>query len=301
MIKVLLLFMALLVSSPAVAQAPAVSQSWFPQGRTSLSATGVTGNVALPSAGLILNVCNSGANDAYLNFGTSNSVTATTTAGFLLKAGFCQAYSRQGFGTTNTFLAGITASSTTTIYIESGTGTPFSLPRAVYTGGIITLGPSQNNIGNVGGKTVSVCVTPTVTTSNSYGTNYVVGGKLTFANAFTSTGSGILQGVIVTMGKVETNGFTFVPFNSDPSASTWTDAAVANINATDIPKQRNPVGLSANSQLGTTTVAGAVGIGEALAPGTTTLYGLLIANAALTNQFTSTTSVQVCIKILQDL
>lgn len=156
-------------------------------------------------------------------------------------------------------------------------------------------------IGNVGGKTASVCVTPTVTTANAYGVNYVVGGKLTFANAFTATGSGILQSVTVTINKVETNGFTFTPFNADPSASTWTDAAVAAINATDVPRQRGAVSLTASSVLGTATVASAVGLGQATAPGTTSLYGVLTSNAALTNNFTTTGDVQVCVTIMQDL
>lgn len=159
----------------------------------------------------------------------------------------------------------------------------------------------QNAIGNVGGKTVSVTVTPTVTATNAYGTNYVVGGLLTFANAFTSTGSGILQSVTVTIAKVETSGFTFFPFSANPSNSTWTDAAVANINSADVAKQRPPVALAQNSQLGTATVASATGIGEALSPGTTSLYGVLIANAALTNQFASTSDVTVTVTVLQDV
>lgn len=158
-----------------------------------------------------------------------------------------------------------------------------------------------SGIGNVGGKTVSVCVTPTVTASNAYGTNYVVGGKLTFANAFTATGSGILQSVAVTIKKVETSGFTFVPFNSDPTNTTWTDAAVAAINAADVDKVREPISLSAYSGLGTHTVAYATGIGQAMAPGTTSMYGVLIATAALTNQFGAASDVQICIKVLQDL
>lgn len=155
--------------------------------------------------------------------------------------------------------------------------------------------------GNVGGKTTTVCTTPTVTATNSYGTNYVVGGKLTFSNIFTSTGTGILQGVVVTIAKVETSGFTFFPFASDPSASTWTDAAVANINATDIPKQRAPISLTANSQLGTTTIVSASGIGQPWNAGGTSGYGILLANAALTNQFASTSDVQVCVQVLSDL
>lgn len=165
---------------------------------------------------------------------------------------------------------------------------------------VATIAASQNIIGNVGGITKSVTVTPSVTATNAYGTNYVVGGLLTFANAYTSTGSGILQSVTVTINKVETNGFTFIPFNANPSNTTWTDAAVANINSADVAKIRNPIALSANSQLGTCTVASATGLGQAMAPTTTSLYGVLLANAALTNQFSSTNDVTVTVTVLQD-
>lgn len=163
------------------------------------------------------------------------------------------------------------------------------------------LGAGTAGIGNVGGKTTMICVTPTVTATNSYGTNYVVGGLLTFSNLWTATGTGVLQSVVVTIKKVETSGFTFVPFNSNPSNTTWTDAAVAAINAADVAAVREPITLSAYSGLGTHTVASAVGIGQAMAPASTTQYGVLIANAALTNQFGSTSDVQVCAKVLNDM
>lgn len=162
---------------------------------------------------------------------------------------------------------------------------------------------SQNNIGNVGGKTVSVTVTPTVTASNSYGVNYVVGGLLTFANMFTSTGTGIIQSVDVNIKKNETGGFTLFLFSANPSATTWTDAAVAAINATDIPLVRAPIGLTANTQLAATgfTNLSATGLAIAMAPGATSLYAVLVANAALSTQFGSTSDVSVTIRALQDL
>lgn len=188
----------------------------------------------------------------------------------------------------------------------SGTsGSPYIIQTGIdqttqgTTNGVV-LNSGQNDVGNVGGKTVSVTVTPTVTASNAYGTNYVVGGLLTFSNAFTSTGTGILQDVVVTIKKVETSGFTFVPFNSNPSNTTWTDAAVAAINAADVAAVREPVTLTAFSGLGTHTVAYASGLGIAMAPSSTTLYGVLLANAALTNNFGSTSDVTVTVKILQD-
>lgn len=164
-----------------------------------------------------------------------------------------------------------------------------------------TIAAGQNNIGNVGGKTVSVTVTPTVTASNAYGTNYVVGGLLTFANAFTSTGSGVIQSIAVTCKKVETVSFTFIPFSANPTNTTWTDAAVANINASDVALVREPTQLNNYSGLGTMTIMSATGIGQAMNVGSTSLYGVLIVSGALTNNFGSTSDITVTVKILQDV
>lgn len=149
-------------------------------------------------------------------------------------------------------------------------------------------------------KTKAVSVTPPVTAANAYGINYVVGGLLTFPNAFTATGSGILQSVYVNMKKVETSGFTFIPFSANPVNSTFTDAAVCNINAADFDKVRGPISLGQSNAMGTHTIAAGIGLGEALSPGGTTLYGVLLANAALTNQFSSTGDVSVTVAVLQD-
>lgn len=150
------------------------------------------------------------------------------------------------------------------------------------------------------GNTVTVCVTPTVTAANAYGTNYSMGGISTFTNMFTSKQSGILQAVTVTIKKVETSGFTFVPFSALP-ANAMADAAAASINAADVFLVRNPIALSAYSGLGTHTVASAVGLGQAMASSTTSLYGILITSAALTNNLGSTSDVNVCATVLQDL
>lgn len=167
--------------------------------------------------------------------------------------------------------------------------------------GNVGINAGTNNIGNVGGKTVAVTVTPTVTTANAYGVNYVVGGLLTFANAFTSKGSGIIQTVTVTCKRVETMGFTFFLFAGNPSNTTWTDAAVAAINSADISIARGPISLVSSNALGTMTTATAFGLGLAMNPGTTSLYGVLLSNAALSNNFTSTSDISVTVSVLQDI
>ena len=298
----------------AQTDAAPVQQGWYSQGRAAnLSVSTASANEALPTNGFSAKLCNAGANDAYVGFGADNTAAATVAGSSFIKAGYCATFAlkaNQG-ATRAAYVAAITNSSTTTLYVETGAGTPTdgsTLNATVVGTGTFSVQNTaatpagQNGIGNVGGKTVAVCATPTVTASNAYGTNYVVGGLLTFANAFTSTGSGLLQGVVVTINDNETSGFTFFPFNANPSGTTWTDAAVAAIVAGDVAKVRNPVSLNGNNQLKATvfSVYSAAGLGEALAPGTTSLYGVLIANAALTNNFAGTSDVQVCVKVLDD-
>lgn len=167
--------------------------------------------------------------------------------------------------------------------------------------GNVGINAGTNNIGNVGGKTASVTVTPTVTTANAYGTNFVIGGLMTFANIFTAKGSGIIQSITVNCRRVENMGFTAFLFSGNPNATTWTDAAVANINASDVNKARGPITLANSNALGTMTVASAYGLGLAMAPGVTDLYLVLLANAALTNNFTSTSDISVTVTVLQDI
>lgn len=116
-----------LLASPAMAQA---SQSptinWAPVGIASLSVSTSSANVAMPSIGPSALICNKGSADVYLAFGTNNTVAATTS-GFWLKASKCQVYALRPFGTLFTYLAAITASSTATLYIETGLGTPLPL------------------------------------------------------------------------------------------------------------------------------------------------------------------------------
>ena len=152
----------------------------------------------------------------------------------------------------------------------------------------------------VGGRTVSVCVTPTITAS-TYAIKQAIGGLITFPNAFrTATGSGILQDVVVTSKSVQTVGLTFYPFDTNPTASTLTDHATAAIAAADVGRVRTPTALNtAYSDLGTHTVWGAYGLGQAFAPGATTLYGVLVAQGT-TAAFASTSDIQICAKVLQD-
>jgi hypothetical protein len=141
-----------------------------------------------------------------------------------------------------------------------------------------------------------VTAIPPVTTGDAYGANYVVGGLLTFSHALINKG-GILENVMVTAKQVENIGAALFLFDIDPTATIWTDDAVAAIAAADIPKVIAVIPLAFNNQLGTHTAWYAAGLGVYLAPGGSTLYGVLVVNDALTNNFTTVSDVSVTLSI----
>lgn len=173
---------------------------------------------------------------------------------------------------------------------------------ALFISGMMAASAAMADVATV---TVEKCVTPTVTAANAYGVNFVVGGKLTFTGALGQKGSGRLRGVSMTVKKVETSGFNFAPFIADPTNSTWTDAAVAAINAADIVSVRPAFGLTnVFSVLGTHTILGSptnlVGAPFVRGIGNTTLWAIVTSNAVLTNNFTTAGDVTVCIQVEQD-
>lgn len=119
-----------------------VSTVWLPQGRlTSISVTTSSAATLLPTAGQTAWLCNTGANDAFLTFGTSNLITATVAAGAWLKAGSCGTYARNPTTSTlYTYVAAIGSGGSTTIYVETGLGTPPSQLAASGSGTSVTQG-----------------------------------------------------------------------------------------------------------------------------------------------------------------
>ena len=114
-----LLLALFLAGQPAQSQTtPSFAPTALP---ASLSVSSSSARVAFPSPGPTALIVNTGSNVAYLNFGSS-TVTATT-GGYLLGVGCSMAYNVSG----QTYVAAITASSTTTLSITTGSGIP-SLP-----------------------------------------------------------------------------------------------------------------------------------------------------------------------------
>ena len=115
-------FIAWLAIVPAQAQQ---SSGFTFNAATSLSVTGTSSNVAYPGSGSKLIVQNTGSNTAYLLQGNFSGTTATT-ASFPLTAGACIYLQATPGG----YIAGITASSTTTVLVTQGEGDP-----PIYCGG----------------------------------------------------------------------------------------------------------------------------------------------------------------------
>jgi len=90
---------------------------------TTLACTTSTGNVACGGTGAILRVYNAGSVIAYVSVGTSNAVTASAAAGtssLLCPPGWTEYTVRDDF----TYIAGITASSTATLWFQRGVSAP---------------------------------------------------------------------------------------------------------------------------------------------------------------------------------
>lgn len=165
--KVLYALLLFLLPATALAQVgggSAVYQNWFPQANSpSVSVTTASAAFLFPGTGPTARICNTGSADAYINpQGTANTVTATTNS-YWLKAGTCQPYNLKPSTTQYTYFAAITASGSTTLYVETGLGAPGSLSGASVSpsgpaGGDLSgsyPNPSVINIGNAGYNSVA--------------------------------------------------------------------------------------------------------------------------------------------------
>lgn len=178
----------------------------------------------------------------------------------------------------------------------SGTFWQATQPTSLAT--LPSLAAGSAAIGQVGGKTGYVTVSPTVTAA-AYTAGNEVGGLETFSNVLLGAGSGVLVSISVTVKSAIVPGFSLLLFSSNPSNTTWTDKTAASINVADIPKvigdYQIPTGYS---PAGAMTIYNLNGIGQALNVGATTLYAVLFTSGTPT--FGSTSAVSVTLGILQD-
>jgi hypothetical protein len=118
-----------------------VRQPWLMLSKLTspISVTTSSAATQLPSMGLELWACNTGTFDAYLGFGTANTVSVTVATGSWLRAGGCVAYDLYppGLVAPYTYVAAIGSGGSTTIYLEAGIGQP-PLETSVVASGTIS-------------------------------------------------------------------------------------------------------------------------------------------------------------------
>ena len=154
--------------------------------------------------------------------------------------------------------------------------------------------------GQVGGLTKPVCVIPTMTAS-TYAVKQPIGGVLSFANAFGSGTTGTIESIAINSKTVQTVGLTFYPMISAPGTpGNLGDHATANITGADAFLVRAPTQFNNPlSDLGTHTAWGVTGLGQTIGATSSTLYGVLVAQAT-TAAFGSTSDIEICVKVLSD-
>ncbi len=159
-----------------------------------------------------------------------------------------------------------------------------------------------NAIGNVGGLTAVISVTPVVQAA-AYATGDVIGGKMTITNALLSAGgSGILQSVQVCSKSDLTVDLDLIIFSADPATTTFTENGAVAIDVVDVSKVLAVIPITTRKDLGTPVVAYANNLaipvqGDA-ANLTRHLYASLVARGAYTPA--STSDVTVRFGLLQD-
>jgi hypothetical protein len=147
----------------------------------------------------------------------------------------------------------------------------------------------ENYIGRIGGDVLTAPAAAPAVTTTAYASGNVVGGLLTFTGAArAAAGAGLIQAASVLSKSVQTAALDLLVFSANPSASTFTDHSAVSINSADTDKLVGVIHLTDWSALGTASIAQAVsaGLPFKLASGTS-LYGVLVARAAMTLASTS--------------
>jgi hypothetical protein len=169
-----------------------VRQPWLMLSKLTspISVTTSSAATQLPSMGLELWACNTGTFDAYLGFGTANTVSVTVATGSWLRAGGCAAYDLYppGNAAPYTYVAAIGSGGSTTIYLEAGVGQPPLETNVVVSGTVTTgpyaytpLSPSQN------GLTVASATALTIPTGATYAVVCIEGAAIRYTWDGTTT------------------------------------------------------------------------------------------------------------------
>jgi hypothetical protein len=151
------------------------------------------------------------------------------------------------------------------------------------------------------GATAVVTAAPTVQAA-AYASSNVIGGLLTLAGmARLSGGTGLLHMVSLFTKVANPPAIDVILFNSNPTASTFTDKAALTVAAADFDKIAGVAHVSDWTSLGASVSFGqatSLAIPFQLQAGQTTAYAALVARGAIT--FGSTGDIKLAAKILQD-
>ena len=140
--------------------------------------------------------------------------------------------------------------------------------------------------GGSGVPSTKVSLTPVVTSGSAYAANAEVGPLLAFPLAYNNLTTGIVETVSIASKSAQSNAYTLCLFYSQPTNTTWGDFTTPVLAAADNAKLAGCQSISAYSnQLATSYVVPAL---NWLVPSaTTTVYGALFTQAAVTYSSTS--------------
>lgn len=141
---------------------------------------------------------------------------------------------------------------------------------------------SPSNPVPVGGNVGVVSAVPT-TAAGAYASGDVIGTKMTFAaSTLAAGGSAMVQAVTVNSKTAQTTAMDLILFNADPTNSTFTDNAALAVDVADFSKVIGVVHITDWTNLGTPAVAQANNLALPFTLAATSLYGVLVALAAIT-------------------
>jgi hypothetical protein len=165
--------------------------------------------------------------------------------------------------------------------------------------GTLTLS-GENHIGEVGGN--SAVIRPTITvTAGAYSANDVVGARQTLTNAMrVSSGTGVLQDILITTADGEALAGNILLFNSTTASSIADNAAFA-WGAGDHAKLLGIVTVSASDYvtMDSDGICHKQGLGIVVAAsGSQSLYAYFVTTGTPT--FAATTDLQIAYKFLRD-
>lgn len=124
-------------------------------------------------------------------------------------------------------------------------------------------------------------LTPVVTSGSAYSAGNEVGPLLAFTSPYNVLSSGVIETISIAVKSTQSNPYTLCLFYAQPTATTWGDKTTPTIAAADVPLLAGCQTISAYSnQLATSYFAPS--LAWLVPSATTTLYGVLFTQAAVT-------------------